>query len=353
VTQKQNQIDSMTLRLNYVGTNYNTLADLVARTEPDGSFARKIADRVGRTNELLQFLPFAQGNKPDGTVITQATKLPTVGYIKYNKAPTKSKGGTSQVTFNVGVLKTFSDIDPELVESFDNQAAFRESEDMLFVEAMNQQVASDLVYANGAVDREKPTGLATLYATPDTTRNNYGYYMLDAGGTGSDNMSIWLLALGDDGVSGLVGKNGTAGMSIKDHNKVWAADRDGNDMQWYRTEFRWEIGLQVRRPGAAVRICNIDASNLVSESSAADLSTLIQRAIGLIEPGLGRLVFLANRTGKTWLRIQASKETTLGLHDVQDTFGKPIPAIDGIPILQHDALTIAEAQVTGTFQSEL
>jgi len=335
------------------GTIHNTLADLIARTEPDGSFARKIANRVGRTNELLQFLPFVRGNKNDGNTVVQLTKLPTVGYIKYNKAPTKSKGGTSQLTFNVGVLKTFSDVDCELAESFADKEGFRQSEDMAFVEAMNQQVASDMIYSNGLVDREKMTGLSTLYDAPNTVRNNYGYYMLDGGGTGSDNTSIWLMSLGEDGVSGLYGKNGKAGLSTEDKGKVWSEDADGNDMEWYRSQFRWEVGLQVKRPGAAVRICNVDSSALVSETSAADLSKLIQRAIGLVEPGLGRMVMLTNRTVKTWLRIQASQETTLGLVDVEDTFGKPIPAIDGIPVLQHDALTNAEAAITGTFQSEL
>jgi hypothetical protein len=336
-----------------LGTNYNTLADLLAGTEPDGSFAKKIANRVARTNEVLQMLPWVRGNKDDGNVVTQLTKLPTVGYVKYNKAPAKSKGGRVQISDNVGELKTFSDVDKRLVESKVDKVGFRQQEDMAFIEAMNQQFASDLIYNNAATAPEEFDGLATKYAAPNTTRNNYGYYMINGGGSGSDNTSIWLTSLGEDGVYGLYGKAGKAGMSMIDHGLVWSPDADGNQMQWYRSEYNWQVGLQVRRPGAAVRICNIDKSNLVSQSSAADLSVLIQRAMALLEPGLGRPAFLMNRTTKAWLRIQASKETTLGLHDIQDTFGKPIPAIDGIPVLQMDAITNAEATISGTFQSDI
>lgn len=337
-----------------LGTNYNTLADLVARTEPDGSFARKIADRVGRSNQLLQYLPFVRSNKVDGNTIVQATKLPTVGYIKYNKAPTKSKGETVQVTDSVATLKVFSDVDCELADSHVDKEAFRSSEDMLFIEAMNQQVASDLVYANVTTTPEKFQGLAPRYGTVNTTRNNYGYYMINGGGTGSDNTSVWVLRLDEaDGVHGLFGKAGKAGLSMTDHGKVWGPDSTSNDMQWYRSEYRWEVGLQVRRPGSAVRICNIDKSNLTGETSAADLSTLLQRAVKLIEEGPGRKVILMNKTTQAWLGIQASKETTLGLHDTKDTFGEDIMAFRGIPILMADAITNAEATISGTFQSDI
>ena len=337
-----------------VGTNYNTLADLVARTEPDGSFARTIASRVERTNQLLQYLPFVRSNKVDGNTIVQATKLPTVGYIKYNLAPTKSKGGTVQVTDAVARLKVFSDVDIELADSHVDKEAYRSSEDMLFVEAMNQQVASDLIYSSVTTTPEKFNGLGSRYSTASATRNNYGYYMINGGGTSTDNTSIWVLRLDEtDGVHGIFGKAGKAGLSMTDHGKVWGPDSASNDMQWYRSEYRWEVGLQVRRPGAAVRICNIDKSNLVGETSAADLSVLLQRACKLLETGPGRIVILMNKTTQAWLEIQASKETTLGLHDIKDTLGQDIMAFRGKPIIMMDALTNAEATVTGTFQTTI
>jgi hypothetical protein len=338
-----------------VGTNYSTLADIVARTNPEGSIERDIAMRVARKNEIFQYLPMKEGNKPDGDQIVQAVKLPTVGYVKFNKAPTASKGQTAQKTDRVGTLKTYSDIDVELAKMNNYEAGWRASEDMLFVEAMNQQVASDIIYGNEATDPEKFTGLTPRYGTPATVRNNSGYYMIDGGSASgqTDNTSIWVLSLGMDGVYGLYGKGQSAGMSMQDLGVKQKADSDGNLMDVYRTEFRWNIGLGIKRPGAAVRIPNIDVSLLIGQTSAADLSTLLARATHLIEDGLGQTVILMNKTTKAYLDIQAKKETTLGLHDVEDTFGRKIMAFRGIPILCMDAITNAEARVAGTFQSAI
>lgn len=279
--------------------------------------------------------------------------MPTVGYVKFNKAPGKSKGQTAQVTDNVGTLITNSDIHVELAKQNNYESGWRASEDMLFAEAMNQQVASDLIYGNPTTAPEKFRGLTPRYSAPDTTRNNAGYYMLNGGGSQSDNTSVWFASLGMDGVYGLYGKGQAAGMSMEDQGVKQAADRDGNLMDVYRTQFRWNVGMQIKRPGAAVRICNIDVSNLTGESTPADLSTLFARASRLIEDGLGQTVILANKTIMAWLDIQAKKETTLGLHDVEDTFGRKITAFRGIPILQMDAITNAEATVSGTFQSSI
>lgn len=336
-----------------LATSTNTLADIVARTAPDGSIEREIASRVARKNEILQVLPWKEGNKPDGNQIVRVNKLPTVGYHKFNEGTSKSKAGFEQKTDSTGLIKVFSDIDVELARLNNFEAGFRRSEDMQFAEAMNQQFASDLIYGTTVGTPEKFIGLAPRYATVSTVRNNEGYYMINGGGTGTDNTSMWVLSLGEDGVYGIYGKGGTAGLSMSDKGKVWVTDASSNDYEVYRTEWRWEVGLQVKRPGAAVRICNIDKSNLVGETSAADLSVLLQRSMNLIEEGLGQKVILVNKTVRAWLGIQASKETTLGLHMIEDTFGKPILSFWGTPILTHDAITNAEATVTGTFQSDI
>lgn len=336
-----------------VGTSYTTLQDIVSRTKPDGSIERELAMRVARKNALLQYLPLREGNKPDGNAIVQAVKLPTVGYVRFNKAPTASKGETAQVTDRVGTLITNSDIHVELAKQNGYEAGWRATEDMLFAEAMSQQVATDIIYANEATDPEKFTGLAPRYGTTSTVRNNPGYYMISGAGTGSDNTSIWILSLGFDGVYGLYGKGQTAGMTMEDQGIKQKADRDGNLMDVYRTQFRWNFGLQVKRPGAAVRLCNIDVSNLLAQSSAADLSVLLARGTHLLEEGLGQTVILMNKTTMAWLDIQAQKETTLGLHNVEDTFGKKIMAYRGIPILQMDAITNAEATISGTFETAI
>jgi hypothetical protein len=326
-----------------LATTTNTMADIVSRTAPDGSIERKIASRVGRTNQILQFLPWREANKVDGHQFVQAIGLPTITYTKYNEGIPKSKGQTKQVQDSVARMEVFSDIDTRLARANNYEKAFRESEDMLFAEAMNQQFASDLVYGNTTTSPEKFIGLSPRRATPNTVRNNDGYYMISGSGAGSDNTSVWVLELGEDGVYGIYGKGTMPGLKMTDKGEEKVTDASSNDYYVYRTHWEWNVGLTIKRPGAAVRICNIDSSNLVAESSAADLSVLLQRAMNLMEGGLGQRVILMNKTTIAWLGIQASKETTLGLHNVEDTFGKPMLSFWGVPILD----------VSGTFQSTI
>lgn len=336
-----------------VGTNYVTLADMAAQTEPDGSLASKIISRVARKNDLLSILPFTKGNRQDGEQLTQLTVLPTIGYIKINKAPTFSKAGHTQIENTVGIIKTLNKVDPELVGRYPNPEQYRMNKDLAFTEAIRQQVASDIVYANKATTPEKFDGLAQRYGTVSTVRNNSGYYMINGGGSGSDNLSMWIAKVGPEGLYGIVGKEGQPGLTTKDKGTQWLNDADGNPMEWMVTEFRWELGISVANPGAVVRICNIDKSNLVGESSAADLSKLIYRGQELLEDVPGQEVILCNKTARAWLAIQASAETTLGLHDKNATFPERVPSINGMPVLLMDTLTNAEATISGTFSSDI
>ena len=336
-----------------VGTNHVTLADMAAQTNPDGSLASKIISRVARKNDLLSILPFTKGNRSDGDQITQLTSMPTIGYIKINKAPTFSKAGHTQITNTVGIIKTLNKIDPELAARYPNPEQYRVNKDVAFTEAIRQQVASDIVYSNKATTPEKFDGMAVRYGTVNTVRNNPGYYMINGGGSGSDNLSIWVAKVGPEGLHGIVGKEGQPGLTTKDKGTQWLGDADGNEMEWMVTEFRWELGVQVANPGAVVRICNIDKSALVTESSAADLSKLIYKAQELLEDVPGQAVILMNKTARAHLAIQASTETTLGLHDKMATFPERVPSINGMPVLLMDTLTNAEATISGTFSSDI
>lgn len=336
-----------------LGTDFVTLADMARQTEPDGSLASMIISRVARQYDLLSILPFTKGNRSDGDQITQLTNVPTIGYIKINKAATFSKGTHDQVTNTVGIIKTYNKVDPELAKRYPNPEQYRLNQDAAFSEGIRQRVGTDVVYANKATTPEKFDGLAVRYSTVDTTRNNPGYYMIDGGGSGSDNMSIWVCKVGSEGLHGIVGKEGQPGLTTQDEGTVWLDDSDGNQMKWWVTEFRWELGIQVKNPGAVVRICNIDKSNLVGETSAADLSKLIYRAQELLEDVPGQAVILVNKTARAWIPIQAAQETTLGLHDKNSTFPERVPSINGMPLLLMDSLTNSEATISGTFQSDI
>ncbi|TRR45281.1 hypothetical protein DNP46_24955, partial [Salmonella enterica subsp. enterica serovar Panama] len=104
-----------------------------------------------------------------------------------------SKSTTVQVTDGIGMLETYAEIDKSLADLNGNTAEFRLSEDRAFIEAMNQQMARTLFYGDTSVNPQQFMGLSSRYS--DLTATN-AQNIIDAGGTGTDNTSIWLIVWG-------------------------------------------------------------------------------------------------------------------------------------------------------------
>jgi hypothetical protein len=110
--------------------------------------------------------------------------------------------------------------------------------------------------------------------------------------------------------------------------------------------WQWKCGLAVRDWRYAVRICNIDVSNLVAESSAADLTKLMIRAIHRIPSlGLGKPTFYVNRTVRQMLDIQALNKASSQI-TVDNFSGKLITKFRGIPVETCDQILETEAAVS-------
>ena len=160
-----------------------TLADWAKRLEPDGR-AAKVAEALSQTNEILEDAVFKEGNLPTGHRLVIRTGLPQVFYRMINQGVPTSKSTTAQIDEACGILEARSHIDVELVKLNGNEASFRVSEDMAFIEAMNQTMAGAMFYGNPGTDPRQFLGLQTRYSS--LTAGN-AQNILDAGGTGSNN----------------------------------------------------------------------------------------------------------------------------------------------------------------------
>lgn len=325
--------------------NYPTLVDVAKRLDPDGKIA-DIAEMLAQTNEVLLDMIFLEGNLPTGHRTTVRTGLPSVAWRLLNGGVTPSKSTTAQIDEQIGMLEAYSEVDVELANLNGNAAAFRLSEAQAFIESMNQEMAQTLFYGNSGVNPEEFTGLSVRYSS--STAGN-GQNVIKAGGVGADNTSIWLIVWGNNTVHGIYPKGSAAGLSHRDLGEVTIENANGIGgarMQAYRDHWQWKCGIALRDWRYAVRICNIDVSNLVSESSAADLIKLMIKAIHRIPSfGMGRAAFYCNRTVYQMLDIQAQNKATYTLQTGNDAAGRPITTFRGIPIRKVDQIVENEALV--------
>jgi hypothetical protein len=330
-----------------LGTSVLTLADWSKRLDPDGK-TPMIVEMLSQTNEILQDMLFKEGNLPTGERTTIRTGLPSVYWRLINQGVSPSKSTTAQVDESCGMLEAYSEVDKDLAELNGNASAFRLTEAQAFVEAMNQEMASTLFYGNSGTAPEEFNGLAVRYS--DTTAAN-GQNILSGSGAGSDNSSIWLVVYGANSFHGVFPKGSKAGLYHEDLGLTTVettAGVAGSRMRAYLDHWQWKCGIALKDWRYVVRIPNIDISNLVAKSSAADLVELMIKAMHRIPNiNMGKACFYMNRTCFQMLDIQRRDDVISGgslSYDVVD--GKRIASFRGVPVRIVDALTESEAVVS-------
>jgi hypothetical protein len=328
------------------GTYVLTLADWAKRLDPDGK-TPDIVELLSQTNEILTDMIFQEGNLPVGHRTTVRTGLPTVAWRLLNQGVQPSKSTTAQIDESCGMLEAWSEVDVDLAKLNGNQQAFRLSEAQSFIEAMNQEMASTLFYGNSSTAPEEFTGLAARYSSLSAAN---GQNIVSGSGAGSDNSSIWLIGWGQQSIFGIFPKGSKAGLEHSDHGEVTVettAGVAGTRMRAFQDQWKWKVGVALRDWRYSVRIPNIDISNLVAKSSAADIIELMIKAIHRI-PNIRavRPVFYMNRTVMQMLDIMRRDDVISGGGlTFADVDGKIQYSFRGIPIRICDALTETEAAV--------
>jgi hypothetical protein len=332
-----------------LGATLPTLMDIAKSMDPDGTPAA-VVELLAKQYEILDDIRWQEGNLPTGMRTTLRTALPTVGYRRFNEGVAPSKSARAQIEETVAMMEAYSEVDVRLVKLYGNiGATFRAGEDNAFVEALSQQFVTDLFTGNVGTNPDRFNGFATRYNDV-----NYGESssaakdgaVVDGGGSGSDNTSMWFIGWGGDTVCGIYPKGTTAGLQNKDLGEDTKVDANGLMYQVYRSHFTWDVGLCIRDWRYVQRIANLDVSNMLANSSAADLFKLAGRAVDRI-PNLAKANFAwyCNRLVKSILReqamVKASSQITL-----DQVEGRPVMMLYGYPVRLVDALGVAESQIT-------
>lgn len=320
-----------------------TLSDVASRMTSDGKIDPMIVELLTETNEILEDMTVIEANGFTEHKTTVRSGLPQGTWRKLNYGVQPEKSRTVQVKDSLGMLETYAEVDKALADLNDNEAAWRLSEDRAFIEGLNQTMASTLFYGDSSQDPEKFMGLAPRYS--DSTAEN-GRNIINAGGTGDDNTSIWLIVWGPNTVHSIYPKGSQAGLQSRDLGENTLFDANGGRYQGYRTHYKWDLGLTLRDWRYVVRIANIDVSALDDPDTAADVLKLMAKALHKVPNlKLGRAAFYMNRGVAEALDIQSMEKPTLALK-TQELEGKFWQTFRGVPIRTSDAILNTEAAVS-------
>lgn len=324
-----------------IGNTYLTLIDLYKRTDPDNRIAA-IIELLAETNEILTDAIALEGNLVTGHRTTIRTGLPsgTWRLLNYGVQPTKST--TKQIDDQCGMLEDYSEVDKALADLNGNTAAFRLSESMAHLEGMNNDMADALFYGNTETDPEKFMGLAPRYDLISTDKTQSGYNIVDCGGVGSDNCSIWGITWGPNATHLIYPKGSKGGLMHEDLGEQTLTDAAGGLYQGYRDHYKWDIGLTVRDWRGTVRLANLDVSLMAAGSVAID--DFLIDAYYKFRKTPGKKAFYAPEEAMIALHKAAKDKTNVNL-GLSEFAGKPIVSFLGIPIRQCDSILLTEARI--------
>jgi hypothetical protein len=326
-----------------LGEDRITWKDYASQQDPDGKAAR-IIDILAEQNDILDDMFVVQGNKEYGLQTTQLATDPTVTIRGINQGATGTKGTFKQIQAHAALFTALGQVDKELVEAAEDQAGFRANSNKPFIGAMGKKLADELFFGATANNSQSFDGLTAFYKS--TTATDYGNYVFKAGGSDTDNRSLWLIDWGEDSVCGFYPKNTEVGLQHKNYGEELVTLDDGSYWPAYRDLWEWRAGIAVRNYKKVVRIGNIDKSSLATIGSGSDTSPdLLNLMIDAIEsvPNLSpRARFYCGRSVRTAFVKKALGKANLFLTMQELNNNRVVPSFLGVPIRLCEALDVDE-----------
>lgn len=329
-----------------LGSKFVDLIDVYKSQNPDGSIA-PVIEMLTQMNPVLDDALALECNNGTKHLHTVRTGLPDVTWGKLYQGIPQGKGTKAQVEDTTGFVEGLSTVDKRVLKLSKNPGALRLSEAMAYLEAMNQEASTKMFYGNSASDPEQFMGLAPRFN--DSTAPN-GNQIIKAGGSGSDNTSIWFVTWGDNQCHLLYPQGTMAGVQREDKGEQRVLDANGNPYYVEEEMFSWHLGLAVKDWRYVVRIANIDVSDMAAGS--VKLYDYMRKAYYKLQNRRvagGRIAIYCNRDVMEALDALA---TNAGAADSfirlkpMEIEGKEVQTYRGIPIRETDALVNTEAAVS-------
>lgn len=330
-----------------LSSNYLNLIDVHKQNDPRTG---EIIEVLKRQNPILDDAVAMECNLGGTHRHTIRTGLPTPAWGSLYKGIPQSKSSVQQVDDTTGFLEARSGVDTRALQLSKNPAALRLGEAMSHLEAMNQEMATGMFYHDTATTPEKFKGLASRFGS--IGGGAAGNQIVDGGGIGSDNTSIWMVTWGDHACHLLYPEGTKAGVDRQDKGEQRVTDGNGDAYYVKEETFTWHMGMAVKDWRYVSRVANIDVSNMLAGS--VDIYSLLRKAFYKLQSRRmdsvnSRIAIYCNRDvmeALDGLAVGTGSGANGALRLVpRELEGREVLTYRGIPIRETDALLNTEARV--------
>lgn len=315
-----------------------------------------VIEAMNNTSQYIMddwvWMPCNSGTKHTRSI---RTGLPTVAWTSLYEGIPQSKSQKQTVDDTCGMVEGLSTVDQRQLKLYaGNEAAIRNAEGRTYVEAISRELVTAMFYHNPNTNPKLPKGLGARMGALATS--GAGAQIVDAGGTGSDNTSIWFVEWGYDGLS-VIHPNGTVGGVVRENKGPQRVpDAAGNPYYVEEEYIGANVGFSLGDWQRVSRIANVDVSNM--QAGTVELYDFMRKAFYKLksrrttkvmdQSAPGRVAIYCNRDvleALDGLATNAGSTDNFTRLRVGEIEGKEVMTYRGIPIRETDALLNSESRV--------
>jgi len=316
--------------------------DLKNRMAPGDAALASVAEVLEQENEILNDIPWTRGNLLTGDVHFRRSAKPRAQVRKINEGIEATASRTEAVTETCVELASRGIVDMSELKLAPDQAGYLLSENKPHIAVLGEDVCASIFYGNEA-------GGIRGFA-PRLGKLSHSQ-VVDAGGTGSNLASVYIVKWDPEDVTGIYPKNSTAGLEMIPQANIYTEDRDGKKFLAHVTEYKWFVGLKVRDERFIARLCNIDRDALLSGANAAEarqklFEQLITTKNKIRHVNQGRVVMYADPEIFNILEIAAFQKANLALGYTDIESDRRVLRFAGIAIKRNDCQSEPEKKVS-------
>lgn len=343
-----------------IGSTYIGVADFYKGQDRDADKG-DIINMMRQTNSVMEDAVIRECNEGKIHRHSIISGLPDATWGKLYQGTPNGKSKRTEVKDSTGFMEGRSAVDARMEEIEKNFNAYRLQEAEAHIEAISQELARSFFYESQASAPERITGLSPRFNDLGAENSSQ---IVDAGGIGSDNTSIWFITWGLNACHMIYPEGTAAGITREDHGKQRILDADGNPYYAYEETFRAHAGVSVADWRKIVRISNIDVSEL--QAGNVDLYKYMRKAMYKVH-GIRTLDTGAGSQSVVDGNFKGGRTAIYGNSDIMEALdalgtnsgssdnftrltpreveGKEVLTYRGMPLRQVDQLINTEARV--------
>jgi hypothetical protein len=307
----------------------------------DGGIVR-VAEVLVEENEALADIPWSAGNLLTGDIHYKRTVNPMAHRRNINQGIKASVSKKEAETDTCMQIASRSVIDMTELKIAPDAAAYLALEARPHIAVMGEQVVRTIFYGDDA------GGVLGIRPRYNKLNGDKKRQIIDAGGTGANLTSVYIVKWAPEEVTGIYPKNTSMGLEIKTMTDQLVPDKDGELFTAHITDYSQFIGFKLRDERYIARVCNIDMDAIATDAAArqALFRNLITAKNRIYHVSQGRVVMYMCPDLANIIEIASfEKENTVVGYKDGLTSDTRILTFSGIPIRKNDFQAQAETKV--------